>query len=101
MAIVSRKMRNAARDQECTFQIVGICNYDPATTVFCHLPDESKGTGKKSDDISGADGCSACHAAVDRREWSQELEDNREWYLRRAMVRTWRRRIEQGVIKVL
>ena len=98
--IRSRKMRDSARGQECTLNIAGVCNYNPETVVFIHLPDESHGMAKKADDISGCDGCSACHDAVDRRVRSQELESHREWYLRRAMVRTWRNRIERGVIRI-
>lgn len=97
--IISKKARNSARDEECTFNIVGVCNYTPETTVFCHLSDETKGMGKKSDDLSAAYGCSACHDAVDGRVYSQELEEHRDWYSRRAMVRTWRRMVETGVVK--
>lgn len=100
MAIVSKKIRNSARGEDCTFQIAGVCNYNPDTVVLCHLPDESHGAGKKADDISAAYGCTACHDAIDRREWSQELEDNREWYLRRAMVRTWRKLIANGIVVI-
>ena len=100
MPIVSRKVRASARDQDCTFQIVGVCNYQPETVVLCHLPDDTHGMGKKSDDISAAYGCSCCHDAVDRRAWSQELEDNRDWYFRRAMVRTWRKLIELGIVRI-
>lgn len=100
--IISKKIRNSARGEDCCFRIVGICNFDTETTVLCHLSDGAKGMGCKSCDLtSAAYGCSACHDAVDRRAWSQELEDNREWYLRRAMVRTWRKLIEQGLVKIL
>lgn len=65
--IVSKKIRNAARGEECCFQIVGVCNHNPETTVLCHLPDESKGMGLKADDLSAAFGCHECHSAVDGR----------------------------------
>lgn len=100
MAIVSRKIRSSARGEECTFQIVGVCNFNPETVVLCHLPDDTHGMGKKSDDISSAYGCSSCHDAVDRRQWSEELEGRRDWYLRRAMVRTWRKLIEKGIVRI-
>lgn len=100
MRIVSQKMRDSARDEECAFQIVGVCRNDPATVVLCHLPDESHGMGIKSDDLSAAYGCHECHQAVDRAVRSQELESHREEYLRRAMVRTWRRMVEKGIIKI-
>ena len=99
MTVKSKKARAAARDEECTLNIIGVCNYNPETTVFCHFPDESNGLGKKPDDVSGGFCCSACHDAIDMRSFSDELEGRREWYLRRSMVRTWRRLIEKGVVK--
>jgi len=98
--IVSKKIRNSARGEECTFQIVGVCNFNPETTVLCHLADETKGIGTKSDDISAAYGCSSCHDAIDGRAYSEELEEHKNWYLRRAMVRTWRRLIELDVVVI-
>lgn len=98
MAIVSKKIRNSARGEDCTFQIVGHCNYNPETTVFCHLPDETKGMGKKSDDISGAYGCSSCHDVVDGRVWDADYHHNADWYMRRAQTRTLRKLIEKGVV---
>lgn len=99
MAIKSKKIRESARGEDCTFNIVNVCNYDPHTTVLCHLPDESKGMGRKSDDISSAYGCSSCHDAIDGRAQGAFLDDGeKEWYMRRAMVRTWRILIEEGII---
>ena len=100
--IRSDKIRNSAEMEECTLRIITVCNFDARTTVFCHLPDESKGGARKSDDISGCYGCHACHRAIDEptnNAWATVLED-REWYMRRAMVRTWRRLIEKGIIKI-
>lgn len=100
--IRSQKLRDSARGQACTFQIPGICSYDWSTTVLCHLPDESGGTGRKSDDLSSAYGDHACHAAIDGRDakaWAT-IYDERQWYMRRAMVRTWRRMIESGLITI-
>lgn len=85
--------------EECTFNIVGVCNYNPETTVLCHLPDESNGMGKKSDDISAAYGCSSCHDVIDKRR-IPSYEYDLDWYMRRAMVRTWRKLIEKGLIIV-
>ena len=100
MKIISNKIRRSARGEDCTLQIAGVCNYDTATTVLCHLPDETKGMGIKSDDISVAFGCSACHDAVDRRVKSAEFEEHSQFYMRRAQVRTLRRLLEKGVLKI-
>jgi hypothetical protein len=97
----SNKIRNAARGKPCTLQIVGVCNGNTETTVLAHLPDESNGMGKKSDDISACFACSSCHDAIDSRGKMPESEKPFiEWYMRRAMVRTWRMLIDDGVIKL-
>jgi len=101
--IRSKKIREAARGQDCTFNIAYVCNYDNSTTVLAHLPDESHGMGQKADDISAAFCCSSCHDLVDGRARGAitlEYHNNRDWYMRRAMVRTWRKLIEMGVIKL-
>ena len=99
MIIKSKKYRDAARGQECTMNIVGICNYQEETVVFCHFPDESNGMGMKSDDFSGADCCSACHDVIDGRVKSDdEYRPMKFFYLRRAQTRTLRRRFEQGIL---
>lgn len=100
-AIRSDKLRKSAKGEECTFQICGICNGDPETTVLCHLPDESHGGSRKSDDHCSAYGCSNCHDAIDGRiNYYQMADSEVTWYIHRAMVRTWRRMIEKGLIKI-
>jgi len=98
--IRSKKITEAARDQDCTLNILGACNYDPATVVFCHFPDESHGMSRKSDDVSGGFGCSACHSVVDGAVKSPEFAERRDWYLRRAQTRTLRKLFEMKVVKV-
>lgn len=68
-------IRKAAQGEDCTIQIPGVCNCDPATTVLCHsnrLAD-GKGMGLKAPDTAAAFGCSACHDVLDGRrarpEW--------------------------------
>jgi len=107
MEIRSKALRESARGEACTLQIVGICNHDRTTTVLAHLPSDSHGMAKKSDDISAAYSCSSCHDAVDRRRqacWNEddvcEFENHREWYMRRAMYRTIKRAIELGIITI-
>lgn len=99
--IRSKTIRNAARGEMCTLRVAGVCSEDRSTTVLAHLPDESHGMGRKSDDISACFACRACHDWLDGRtktEW--HTPELREWHLRRAMVRTWRRLIELGVVEV-
>lgn len=63
------KIRQSARDQECTIRLPGVCNRRTDTTVLCHPNDSlaGKGLGKKADDRHGAYGCFDCHNVVDRR----------------------------------
>lgn len=95
--IRSKKITNAARGEQCTLQIVGVCNGNPETVVFCHFPDESHGISLKSDDLSGGFGCFACHQAIDLHKVEEE---DREWYMRRSQTRTMRRLVERGVVKI-
>jgi hypothetical protein len=96
----SNAIRLSAKGEECTFQLPGVCSHNREETVLCHLPDESHGMARKSDDISAAYGCRSCHDAIDGRVAYDWEPGEREWYLRRAMSRTWRRLIQKGVIKI-
>lgn len=68
-------IRKAAQGQECTLQIPGVCNGDPATVVLCHSNQlsDGKGMGLKAPDTEACFGCSACHDVLDGRrprpEW--------------------------------
>jgi hypothetical protein len=62
-------IRRAARGQECTLQLHGVCNGDSSTVVLCHsnrLAD-GKGMGLKAPDTAACFGCSACHDVLDGR----------------------------------
>ena len=105
--IESKKARDSARGEDCTLNIVGVCNHDPSTTVLAHLPDDS-GCGKmggKSDDVGCAVyACSACHDMIDGRVSEKEsigyINDGKDAYHLRALKRTIRRMIDKGVIKL-
>ena len=101
--IRSQKLRDSAKGQECTIQCPSVCSHDPDTTVLAHLTNESHGMGLKADDVSACFACSSCHDWIDRRTMSPYFPDgsDREWYMRRAMVRTWRRWIEMGLVKIV
>lgn len=102
----SKKIRQSAKGETCTLQIAGVCNHNPDTVVYCHLPDESNGMGKKSDDVSGCYGCSECHNFLDGRLRTPELrhfslsKGELEYYMRRAQTRTLRRLIQKGIVKI-
>lgn len=62
-------IRKAARGQDCTLRIPGVCNWNPETTVLCHSPflESGRGMGLKAPDEEACFGCSACHDVLDRR----------------------------------
>ena len=66
MMIRSQKIINTARGAPCALRLPGICNNDPATTVWAHLNGFGKGMGMKTHDILGFPACSSCHAAYDQ-----------------------------------
>ena len=95
MGVVSTKLRNSAHGQPCMFQIPGICNHDPSTTVLCHLPSEIKGLATKSDDFHAAFGCSNCHETIDNNRLSREES---LYYSMRALQRTMRNWVTRGLV---
>lgn len=64
-----------ARGQDCTLRLFGVCNGNPETTVFCHLPGHLRGMAMKENDLHGAFGCSCCHDVIDRRVRVPEMTD--------------------------
>jgi hypothetical protein len=62
-------IRKAARGQECTLQLLGVCNGDSSTVVLCHSNRlvDGKGMGLKAPDTAACFGCSACHDVLDGR----------------------------------
>ncbi|MCG8429567.1 MAG: DUF1364 domain-containing protein [Candidatus Omnitrophica bacterium] len=104
------KILAAAEGQMCTMQSP-FCNFDPATTVFCHSnrSEDGKGVGQKADDCFGFFGCSDCHAWYDgtqsyrftanmRRIYGTEFH-MKQLYFNLAMKRTWRILLDEGVLK--
>mgnify|MGYP003406180254 CR=1 FL=1 len=85
MGIHSSKLRASAKGQQCTFQIPGVCNHNPETTVLCHIRDDVKAMATKANDISAAFGCFSCHEAIDNHRLPKEDELA---YTLRAMQRT-------------
>lgn len=99
-----KKIRDSARGQACAVQSP-FCNGNPETTVFAHYGEPGeKGMGLKPDDTSGAYACSACHDWLDGRVKHNghhpitEMMDI-EYYWFKAMRRTWKLLIENGVLK--
>lgn len=95
------KIRQFARNQECTVQLP-CCNHDPATTVLAHLRMSGiTGIGQKAPDILGAHCCSRCHTAGDTYGASEGYERD---FVRLAflegVMRTQYRLIKAGLLKI-
>ncbi len=71
--VVSQAVRDSARGEDCTLRLGG-CNFDTATTVFCHIRHFGwAGISEKPDDFLGFYACSHCHRVFDSGEgWGWE-----------------------------
>lgn len=96
MAKIDR--RKEARGKDCMIRLVGICNFNPDTTVLAHyrLADYC-GASLKPDDDMGSWACSACHDAVDGRVSKYHGYSRQELRLCHAegVMRTWMARKKQ------
>lgn len=98
----SKKLRDSARDEECTLRLPMVCNWRTDTTVWCHSNrlSDGKGMGLKSSDDRGVYGCSACHAVLDgqvkRPAWLSQQDIENHFDLAQEVTRL--RLIEKGLI---
>lgn len=99
--IRSKKIRDSAKGESCTLRIPGICNGNPKTTVFAHLPG-NKGTGTKNHDIFGVYSCSVCHDWMDNRIHAKGDAAflNARGEMLRALMETQLKLVEKGLLKV-
>lgn len=108
-----QKIRDSARGQDCTVESP-YCNHNPETVVLAHYGEPGeKGTSTKPDDTSAAYACSDCHDYLDGRTHQRTVTQGNidseymaaatavevRWYWFRAMRRTWKLLIENGVLK--
>jgi hypothetical protein len=94
MGVVSKKLRDSARGQECTLRL-HCCNENAATTVLAHLPSPVKGMGNKGDDWHAVFACSSCHHALDMR-----LVPGIERFIVHALRRTHKIWRDMGLIVI-
>lgn len=97
MGIISQKLRNSAKGELCTLNVVGYCLGGTETTVLCHAPSAMKGMGSKSPDFWAAFGCAGCHEALDMRR--VDIRDEQYYWLR-GILRTWQRWIDGGLVMI-
>ena len=93
-------LRKAARGQDCTLRILGVCNYEPETTVLCHVrklgggmtESAQRSAGQKPPDSHGVWACSACHDTLDgRTPATDDFRDDFWFYVARGLARTHER----------
>lgn len=106
----SQTMRDSANGQQCSIRIASFipgrrCSGQD-TSVFCHIPNFTKGMSTKGTDMAAEYGCYACHDIIDGRDpkaWKYLMENYPAAVLDRmlnGLVETHCRMIEQGIIVV-
>ena len=93
--IVSKKLRDSARGQDCTLRLPG-CRFNPEYTVLCHLPVGMKGMSMKSPDLFAAFGCDHCHGVIDGRIKGEYDHSD----LLRALAETQMKWVQMGLLTV-
>jgi hypothetical protein len=93
----NKKITDAAKYEECTLNIAGVCSYNVEETVACHIYVEGGIMGGKTDDLSAVFGCYPCHGVIDQHKLSTEDE---LFYTRRGLIRTIKRLFEKGVLLI-
>jgi hypothetical protein len=94
-APASKKVRNAARGQECTLRLPG-CLPGTETVVLAHLRRYSQaGMGAKPPDWCAVFACASCHSALDLRNGPCGDDD-----ILRALMETLRRQFEAGNLRM-
>jgi hypothetical protein len=90
-------LRKLAKGQPCMMRIPGVCNFNPETTVLCHVRMVGmSGMGLKIHDMFGSWGCSACHDYVDGRAGKSGDQSSRRLMLLEGMVRTQHELLKRG-----
>jgi hypothetical protein len=92
MKIISKKIRQSAKGEDCTLRVSPGCG-NTETTVLAHFNSNFRGTGLKSPDLFSCYACAACHALLDASE--VDYQDQQ-----RANQETIMKLFEKGLIKV-
>ena len=81
-------------------RLPGVCNHNSETVVLAHYRLAGvSGMGMKSPDILGAWACSACHDAIDRRDYTDLDRDFVRLAHLEGMVRTIAQLVKEGLVK--
>lgn len=93
------KIRKSAKGEECTLRLIGICNGNSETTVFCHIG-KIRGMGIKCSDNFGVYGCSACHRVIDGQDKDNGMNPNLDADKLRGLEETQLKLIEKGLLVI-
>ncbi len=96
------KIRDSAKGEECQVRIIGVCNFNPETTVLAHSNRMAAGKGKglKALDPLGAYACSACHALIDGGKLPPGMtRQDVELDFYHGMLRTFVILVEKGLVR--
>lgn len=97
------KIRKSAKGKECQVRIIGVCNGNNETVVWAHANGLASGRGMwlKSNDLSGAYACSACHAAYDRAAGNHGIEHRYiELDFFHGHLRSLKILVDEGIVKL-
>lgn len=89
----------AAMGQQCTLRLVGHCNFNPETTVACHIG-KSRGMALKCGDNMTIFACSSCHDVIDGRVKHDISKGELAEDKLRALEETQQILIDMGLISV-
>jgi len=87
----SKKIRNSAKNEDCTLRLDG-CNFNPETTVLAHIG-SNRGMGYKCGDNMTVYACSHCHTKIDGAERKELAND-----VLRALEETQQILINKGLL---
>ncbi|MDW6094035.1 nuclease domain-containing protein [Vibrio rhizosphaerae] len=89
----------AAKGQGCTLRLSGICNFNPETTVACHIG-KIRGMALKCGDNMVVFACNNCHDVIDGRVNHGIPDGELAQDKLRALEETQRILIDIGLISV-
>ena len=90
-------LRKAANGLPCQLRFRTVCNFNPETSVLCHVATIGTGImGGKPPDASGCIGCGDCHNFLDHRDLSAERR-----ILRMEMIKSgeYARTVLDGILR--
>lgn len=90
----SKKIMAAARGQECTLRLVGVCNFNPDTTIAAHIG-RRRGMALKCGDNFVVFSCSSCHSEIDSSSRASYADDKL-----RSLEETQELLINEGLLVV-